>query len=388
MTKNARIVLAIIEDHRTVTDVARAFNVSRTWVYELLKRYELFGLPGLTGGSKRPHHNARALTNEQHDEIAQLRSELLGKGLDAGAQTIRFHLEQRHGHAPALSTIWRSLRNQGLVEHQPQKKPKSYLIRFEADQPNETWQADVTHIRLADGRVVDVLDFLDDHSRFLISVNAHRSVTTPIVVQDFSAAISEHGTPQSTLTDNGLVFTTRLRGGRNAFEHLLDRLGIDQKNSSPHHPQTQGKIERFHQTLKKWLASQPTSRSIRELQARLDQFREIYNTQRPHKSLRGRTPHTAFHARPKAQPLKEGIFGRSRTRTDTVDNSGKISLRRNGKLHHLGAGPGNSKRKVFLIIDTRHVIVTDYRSGEIISEHTIEPARTYWPNTLNKNETR
>lgn len=122
MTKNVRIVLAIIEEKRTVTDVAKEFGVSRTWVYELLGRHKILGLPGLTHATKKPHSNSRALTHAHHQEIAKLRRDLTGQGLDGGAQTIRFHLLNRHGHAPAISTIWRSLRNQGLVEYQPQKK--------------------------------------------------------------------------------------------------------------------------------------------------------------------------------------------------------------------------------------------------------------------------
>ena len=142
--------------------VAREFGVSRIWVYELLRRHTLLGLPGLIHTTTKRHSNSRALTDAHHQEIAHLRHELTAAGLDAGAQTLRFHLLNRHGTAPAVSTTWRSLRSQGLVEAQPQKKPKSYLVRFEADQPNETWQADVTHVHLANGRVVDVLDFLDN----------------------------------------------------------------------------------------------------------------------------------------------------------------------------------------------------------------------------------
>ena len=202
----------------------------------------------------------------------------------------------------------------------------------------------------------------------------------------FTSSRGHHGSrhPQSTLTDNGLVFTTRLRGGRNACEYLLDRLGVEQKNGSPHHPQTQGKIERFHQTLKKWLASKPALRSQRELQALLNRLQHIYNTTRPHKALRGATPLVAYTSRTKAAPLAEGLFGRSRTRTDIVDQTGKISLRREGLMHHLGAGRAHKTRKVFLIIDAANVIVTDNYSGEILSEHTIEPTRAYWPNRLKK----
>lgn len=121
---------------------------------------------------------------------------------------------------------------------EPKKRPRSSYIRFEAAQPNETWQSDVTHWRLADDTPVEILTFLDDCTRFAVSVTAHRSVTTATLVQELRDAIAEHGAPASTLTDNGMIYTVRLagrrrEGGRNAFEHELRRLGIIQKNESP-----------------------------------------------------------------------------------------------------------------------------------------------------------
>jgi hypothetical protein len=170
--------------------------------------------------------------------------------------------------------------------------------------PNECWQADFTHWRLTDGTDVEILCWIDDHSRDAISVTAHRRVTGPIVVDTFTNALETHGIPASTLTDNGMVFTTRLsggKGGRNGYETLLDALHITQKNSRPNHPTTCGKVERFHQTLKRWLAAHPAA-TIDELQAALDQFVHEYNQQRPHSSLGDRTPIAAYHTRPKASP--------------------------------------------------------------------------------------
>ena len=153
----------------------------------------------------------------------------------------------------------------------------------------------------------EVLTWLDDHSRYALSVTAHARVTGPIVLLAFRAACGAHGVPASTLTDNGMVFTTRLsggKGGRNALEHELRRLGITQKNGKPNHPQTQGKVERFQQTMKNWLRAQPDQPdTLAGLQPLLDAFTGIYNTQRPHRSLTGRaTPADAYAARPKAQP--------------------------------------------------------------------------------------
>jgi len=383
MKKNALIVLSVLEHKKSVKAVCEEFGVSRSWVYELIRRYRLLGPEGFEARSKRPWGNSRAITLETHAQIAGLRRELLAQGLDAGAQSIHYRLKQLHTQAPAIATIWRSLQSQGLIEPQPKKKPKIYLQRFEAHQPNETWQSDVTHFRLANRKVVDVLNFLDDHSRLLLRSTVHPVVTGQIVVQEFRDAMSEFGPPQSTLTDNGMVFTARSRGGRNAFEYTLDEFGIEQKNSRANHPQTQGKIERFHQTLKNWLYARPKPKSIEELQALIDQFRELYNHQRPHKALKGKTPAAVFAARAKAKPSSDRVFGPNRTRIDKVDREGKVSIRRAGKMHHIGVGRAHTGKKVFLIIDSRKVISTDYLTGEILGEHKIEPTRAYWPKMKN-----
>jgi transposase InsO family protein len=168
-----------------------------------------------------------------------------------------------------------------MITREPKKRPKASLHRFEAHQPNETWQSDFTHWSLADGTDIEILNFLDDHSRYLLACTAYRPVTVTAVVTTFLTAAAEHGLPASTLTDNGMVYTTRLaggRGGRNAFEHQLHALGITQKNGSPNHPQTQGKIERFHQTLKKWLTGQPRAHTLDDLNEQLEKFRHIYTT--------------------------------------------------------------------------------------------------------------
>lgn len=101
----------------------------------------------------------------------------------------------------SAATIWRRLKAAGVVDEQPKKKPKSSYIRFQADQPSETWQSDMTHWRLADRTDVEILTFLDDHARYALSVTAHARVTTPIVVTEFTAAAGTHGIPASVLTD-------------------------------------------------------------------------------------------------------------------------------------------------------------------------------------------
>ena len=241
------------------------------------------------------------------------------------------------------ATVSRYLARQGLVTPEPAKRPKSSYIRFAAEQPNECWQSDFTHYPLAGGADTEILTWLDDHSRYALSVTAHLRVTGADVLNTFRAACDRHGVPASTLTDNGMVFTTRLsggRGGRNGLEHELRRLGVRQKNGKPSHPQTQGKVERFQQTMKNWLRAQPAQpATLAELQALLDTFASIYNQHRPHRSLPGRaTPATAYAARPKASPGDRAADTHDRVRTDRIDKTGLVTLRHNGRLHHIGIG--------------------------------------------------
>ena len=247
-----------------------------------------------------------------------------------------------------MSTIARILTRQSLVEPQPKKRPKSSYIRFEAEQPNETWQSDFTHYRLTDGTATgtdtEILTWLDDHSRYALHVTAHPRITGRIVVDTFTETAAQHGYPASVLTDNGLVYTTRFaggRGGRNGLETELQRLDIVQKNSRPNHPTTCGKVERFQQTMKKWLTAQPVQpATIADLQTLLDAFVDAYNDHRPHRSLPHRaTPATAYNARPKAGPSADrSAETHYRVLNDKVDTLGKLSLRVNGRMHHIGIG--------------------------------------------------
>jgi hypothetical protein len=269
-----------------------------------------------------------------------------------------------------------------LITPEPKKRPKSSYVRFEAAQPNETWQSDFTHWRLANGKDVEILDWLDDHSRLLLSITAHERVTGDIVVESFSHNINEYGPPQSTLTDNGVVFTARFTKGRNAFEYMLALLGIVQKNGKPYHPQTQGKIERFHQTLKKWLAKQEPAHTLEELQEQLDTFQQIYNTKRPHRAHQGKTPSEVYDAGIKAEPVLESIGHDWRTRHDKVDKAGKLTLRRAGKLHHMGVAKEHAGKRILILVNQTRAVVIHPETAEILSEHLIEPQRNYWRNQL------
>ncbi len=239
---NARLVItAVTVEKRPVSEVARSYGVARSWVCALLARYEAEGEAAFEPRSRRPKTSPSAISPETVELITRLRKELAGQGLDAGPQTIAWHLEHHHQVRVSPATISRCPARQGLVTPDPSKRPKSSCIRFAAEMPNECWQSGFTHYPLAGGQDTEILTWPDDHSGYALSVTAHARVTGPAVLQAFRAACEQHGAPASTLTDNGMVFTTRLaggRGGRNALEHELRRLGVKQKNGKPNHPQT------------------------------------------------------------------------------------------------------------------------------------------------------
>jgi transposase InsO family protein len=382
MSKHRVVVLKIIAKQLTVSEAAEQYGLSRRQLYRLLGRYRDGGLEAVDAQSRRPNTNPRSTPAAVVERIVELRRELIARGLDAGPVTIRWHLEREGLQIPSPATIHRILTRAGLVAPEPRKRPRSSYIRFEAAQPNETWQSDFTHWRLHDGTDVEILNWLDDHSRLLLSCTAHTPVTGDDVVTTFLAATEEHGVPASTLTDNGRVYTARFGGGRNAFEHLLPVLGVKQKNGKPNHPQTQGKIERFHQTQKRWLAQQPTATTIIELQAQLDRLRTEYNEHRPHRALDRKTPSETYHATPKALPGAGRFPDRYRLRYDRVDTDGHASIRRAGRMHHLGIGHHHAGKRILAITDETTITVIHLDNGEILSEHTIDPARGYWRNQL------
>ncbi len=380
-SKHRVVVLKIIAGQLTVSEAAVEFGISRRHLHRLLARYRDGGLDDLEPRSRAPLTSPHKTSDRVRDRIVQLRQALAGAGTDAGPVTIAWHLTQEGLQAPSTSTIRRILHAAGLITPEPRKRPKSSYVRFEAAQPNETWQSDFTHWRLADGTDMEILNWLDDHSRMLLSCTCHRPVTGRTVVDTFLAAIDEHGTPASTLTDNGRVYTARHAHARNEFEYVLAALNIVQKNGAPNHPQTQGKIERFHQTLKRWLSARPRAATISELQAQLDVFRDHYNQQRPHRA-RGTTPATAYAAAPKAAPAGHAADTHYRVRHDHVDSNGKISFRRAGRMHHLGIGADHRGTPVLLLADDSTVTVVATRTGEILATNQIDPDKTYWRNTM------
>jgi transposase InsO family protein len=201
MSKARLVITAVVTEGRTQGEVARAYGVSQGWVSRLVARYRAEGQAAFEPRSRRPKTSPRALPDATVALIVELRKELAGQGLDAGPQTIAWHLRHHHQLTVSPASISRHLARAGLVVPEPGKRPKSSYIRFQADQPNECWQSDFTHYPLADGTDTEILTWLDDHSRYALRVTAHRTVTGPVVLAAFRAACAQHGTPAATLTD-------------------------------------------------------------------------------------------------------------------------------------------------------------------------------------------
>ncbi len=365
-----------------MSEVVEAYGVSRSWVYELVARYRAEGGAAFEPRSRRPRRSPTATDPTVVTLICALREQLIVQGLDAGADTIAWHLEHDHGVRRHPATIHRILVRAGLVIAAPKKRPKASYRRFEADLANECWQSDFTHFQLADSTGVEILAWIDDCSRYLLRLTAHTRVSGRIVLDEFRTAMRDHGIPASTLTDNGMVYTTRFsggRGGRNGFEAELHRLGIQQKNSRANHPTTCGKVERFHQTLKRWLDEQPAPETLIELQVLLDKFATLYNTERPHRALPNRaTPAAVYTTRPKATPGERNDT-HHRVRHDIIDAGGTVTLRLNGRLHHIGIGRTHARTQVVLLIDANHVRVVHATTGELLRDLTIDTSRDYQP---------
>ena len=179
-----------------------------------------------------------------------------------------------------------------------------------------------------------------------------------------------------------MVFTTRLsggKGGRNGFEHELRRLGVLQKNSRPNHPTTCGKVERFQQTMKKWLRSQPGQpHTVAELQVLIDAFVDEYNHRRPHRSLPHRaTPASVYTARPKATVGDRSDDTHDRVREDRVDKAGKVTLRHQGQMYSIGIGRTHARTRVILLVQDLQVRIIDKITGELLRELTLDTSKRY-----------
>jgi len=359
-----------------VSAVCRDAGVSRKTFYKWVARYRAEGMAGLEERSRRPHRSPGRVSAEIEDAVVRLRKELIDAHLDHGATTIQWHLGQRGVKpVPSVAGVHRILVRRGLVEPQPRKRPKSSWRRFEAPAPNECWQIDAMDWVTAGG-VVRVFNIIDDHSRVAVGSRAVSEATGEEAWATFSGAAAIWGLPVGVLSDNGLCFSGKLRGFEVLFERRLRDAGVKPFCGRPYHPQTTGKVERFQQTLKKWLRGQPLAGDLAELQAQLDAFRDIYNHHRPHQGIGRVTPiqrwSAATPSAPAGPPLDHPEWP-TRLQDGIVNRAGVVAINR-FKIH-IGVEWEGQRAQVQITGHRANVFI----DGQLVRHLELDLDRSYQP---------
>ena len=374
-----RVATAFAGQIDNVAQFCRDQQVSRQTFYKWRRRFGQDGLAGLQEQSRRPNSSPGQTAAAVEEAVLRKRKQLREQGLDHGPQSIVWTLERDEMTVPSRSTVWRILTRHGLIVAQPQKRPKSATKRFCFSRPNECWQSDWTQWNLADGSEVAIAGSLDDHSRYVPALRAGIGHgTAELVWSVMLDGITECGIPAMSLADNGMVYTGRLHAFEAAFEANLRALGTHTINSTPSHPQTCGKIERFWQTLKKWLRAHPTPATLDELNALLDQFRDFYNHHRPHRALRGATPADAFtateKARPADRPLPAPVFV---SRHTVGQHSGKLHI----APYRVNVGLRWAAHNCDVVRQGDHIAI--FSGTTLVRALTADPTRSYQPSAPN-----
>jgi transposase InsO family protein len=366
-------------------------GISRKSFYELRKRARADGPAAvLEPRTRRPRSSPTQATDEVRAQAVQVRAALEASGLDHGPISVHekmraMGLEQ----VPSVASLARIFREAGVARLEPKKKPRSSWRRFVYPAPNACWQLDATEYVLSGGRKCVIFQLIDDHSRYAVASHVAWAETAKDAITVFDKAVAIHGVPQRLLTDNGIALNPSRRGVVGQFVAHVSRLGVEPITGKPYKPTTQGKNERFHQTLFRYLDKQPLAETLEELQVQVDAFDHIYNTQRPHQGLPGRvTPLTAWEATGKAEPprtkpdrpirTEPPISDRYRpepppqpeglpadTQVKRLTSIGGFYL---DKVNYMVDG-GRAYQSVLVITAGEKIIVTDL-DGEILIEHT------------------
>jgi transposase InsO family protein len=294
MEQRYQAVLAVVQDGWKVVEVADRLGVSRQAVHAWIARYEQGGLASLADRSHRPATCPHQTAPELEAWICELRREHPGWGPRRIA-----HQLARSGvdSTPSVSAIYRCLRRHGLIELRRRRKRRDEFRRWERERPMQLWQMDVMGgVELDDGSELKIVTGIDDHSRFCVAAGLVRRATTKAVCEVLAASLVRFGIPDEILTDNGKCFTGRF--GPQPTEVLFDRTlrenGISHRHTGVRSPTTTGKVERFHQSLRKEFLTDRSFASLEVAQAELDAWISDYNTNRPHQALEMATPAERF----------------------------------------------------------------------------------------------
>lgn len=360
----------------TVADVCRRYGISRDTYYRYRRRYLAEGLDGLEDQSRRPLTSPGMIPAAVEIRICDMRRD----HPRWGARRIRAELTREGLEAPVVSTVHQVLRRNGLVAPQPPRRPRADK-RFEREISNDLWQIDATQIPLGEGSKAWGINLLDDHSRYLLATLAGEAPTTALAWDTFEMAATRYGLPRQVLSDNGLTFTGRLHQVEVAFETSLRDLGVELINSAPYHPQTLGKLERFHRTLKEWLTDEGPPWDVGHLQELLDGFRFHYNRQRPHQGIADQTPAERYEPAqlPPAQirlPGPEEMTEPAYPPHSILRKVGATgSFGYQGKLIQIGYRWAGARVRVIPVGELIHV----YYGERVLRTLTIDPDRYYQP---------
>lgn len=293
MEQRLEMVEAVVAKRVTVTDASMMWGVSRQTIHGWVKRFLLEGEPGLADRSSRPRSSPAQMPWRLESRIVEMR--LAHRRW--GARRIRAELKRAGvNNVPAQSSIHAALIRNNLIQAKP--KAQKSTRRFVRSAPGELLQVDAKDVFLTNGTKVHVLSFLDDHSRYCCAAQATTALECAAAIEVFDLVVNVHGLPYSVLADNGSCFTGRTKRTVNAFERHLWGFGVVTLNGRPYHPQTQGKVERYHGTLGDWLVDYGPYDDIESLQRSLDEFRHDYNDLRPHQGINDDTPAERLGASP------------------------------------------------------------------------------------------
>lgn len=363
-----RLIVSIDPKSVNVSEFCVAHGVSRWFFYDLRRRYEVEGDSVFEPRSRAPKRVANKTGADIEERIIELRKQLIDQGWDGGPVSIRQHLidEIDASWVPSESTIWRILSYRGFIVAEPKKRPRPASLRFQRDRANELWQIDGTIWPLPGHGSVKVINIIDDASRTLIASRAHRSESFAAAWDTFCHGADSWGLPQQVLSDNAHGFTT--------LDVPLSHLGIHKIESRPGHPQTAGKVERFHQTLKRWLNARPAAEHLDDLQALLDTFTHRYNTERKHRAIGRITPTQKWDELPKSGPSDTPITTRSNVHTSTADSGGRITA---GSQTRITLGSKHAYEEAVTIINSRtaHVFI----NGKLVRAISIQPDKNDYP---------
>lgn len=365
-----RLIVEVDLEGLNVTEFCRLHGISRWFFYQLRKRYAVEGEAALEPGSRAAKTVANRTPLSVEDEIVALRKELEESGLDAGAATIGFHLPGRVPQGtsvPSESTIWRVLVRRGCISPEPHKAPKHAYRTFTAERANECWQIDDIKGELADGTEVKIITMVDDCTRVCPGLRAVPTVTGEAAFDAFTRAAATWGWPQRFLSDNANAYKKTLAAAVGA-------LGVDHRHGRPEHPQTQGKVERFHQTLQKWLDAQTPAATLNELQTQLDTFVDIYNHQRPHRAIGRQIPAQVFEQTPKSGPADKPLATPTTIHRNKIAANGTVTAGRRYTIS-LGAAHAHQQATIIITGPACHVFI----AGRLIRQLQLDPNKTVQP---------